>query len=338
MAKRGLISSKTQHRKVFNMTELIDHLPGQELPVKAVAQSLRQMWDSDEGDSPSQFRASQMNVILHLGLGVKPAELQERFQALVRFVQRYPGRIIVLCPSAERANGSMVAKLFSQCYIGPSQREMCCCEALMLAYEPKDYQHLANQVSVWLEADLPTYHWLSGVRVDRVGKYFNNLLKDVRRCVYDSSIESPEFGELEWPQPKRVRDLAQARLLPIRQFLGQFLSGYPMGQLRDGLQGITVKYAADHVGEAQRLAEWLAGCLSLDSDSVALITREACTDAAVQLAMEWSYGDGRYLKWQLFSEDSRAEIEIKFGDTVERIPTHLKPLAPEQALAEAFFF
>ena len=314
------------------MTELIDHLPGQELPVKAVAQSLRQMWDSDEGDSPSQFRASQMNVILHLGLGVNPAELQERFQALVRFVQRYPGRIIVLCPSAE------VAKLFSQCYIGPSQREMCCCEALMLAYEPKDYQHLADQVSVWLEADLPTYHWLSGVRVDRVGKYFNNLLKDVRRCVYDSSIESPEFGELEWPQPKRVRDLAQARLLPIRQFIGQFLSGYSIEKLRSGLQRITVRHAADHSGEAQRLGEWLASCLSLNLDEAAFITQETCTDDAVQLAMEWSYDDGRYLKWQLFREGSRAEIEIKFGETAERIPTHLKPLAPEQALAEAFFF
>jgi hypothetical protein len=338
LAKRWLISLEAAAPQRFNMTELIDHLPGQKLPVKAVAQSLRQMWDSDEGDSPSQFRASQMNVILHLGLGVQPAELQERFQALVRFVQRYPGRIIVLCPSAERANGSMLAKLFSQCYIGPSQREMCCCEALMLAYEPKDYQHLANQVSVWLEADLPTYHWLSGVRVDRVGKYFNNLLKDVRRCVYDSSIESPEYCELEWPQPRRVRDLAQARLLPIRQFLGQFLSGYPMDQLRDGLEGISVEYATDQAGEAQRLGEWLAGCLGLNSDAAALISQEACADTAVQLAMEWSYGDGRYLKWQLFREGSRAEIEIKFGDTVERIPTHLKPLAPEQALAEAFFF
>mgnify|MGYP001545253519 FL=1 len=116
------------------MAELITHLPGQELAVSAVEKRLRQMWDADGEASPSHFRASQMNIVLHFGFQVTPAEALEAFNSLLRFVQRYPGRIIVLCPSETRQDGSMGAKLFSQCYIGPSQREMCCCEALMLAF------------------------------------------------------------------------------------------------------------------------------------------------------------------------------------------------------------
>ena len=121
------------------------------------------MWEGDASpDSPSEFRASQMNVVLHFGLDVTPEDAKLRFDALIRFAQRYPSRIIVLCPTRELQSG-MSAKLFSQCYIGETHREMCCCEALLLGYKSEDVGYLANQVSIWLEGDLPTYHWLSGV-------------------------------------------------------------------------------------------------------------------------------------------------------------------------------
>ena len=76
-----------------------------------------------------------MNVVLHFGWEVTAEQAQERFNALLTFAQRYPSRIIVLCPSRAITDGSMRAKLFSQCYIGDSHREMCCCEALLLGYE-----------------------------------------------------------------------------------------------------------------------------------------------------------------------------------------------------------
>ena len=61
---------------------------------------------------------------------------------------------------------------------------------------------------------------------------------------------------LEWPHPERVHDLAQARLLPVRQ---SFLSGYPIQSLCAGLESVCIYHTMS--GEAQRLLEWIRGCL-----------------------------------------------------------------------------
>ena len=211
------------------MVDLIDALPGLEMPVGEVTERLAAMWETGPDSSPSEFRASQMNVVLHFGKRVDGAEAAARFQALLRFSQRYPCRIIVLCPSQSGENGAMRGKLFSQCYIGDSHREMCCCEALLLSYDPDDCGYLVNQVSVWLEPDLPVFHWFSRVPVERMGQYLDSLLVGVRRCIYDSDLEPGEVETVAWPEPDRVVDLARARLLPVRQALGQFLSGSGTG-------------------------------------------------------------------------------------------------------------
>lgn len=337
------------------MIELIDALPGVELPVEAVTKRLETMWEGESSpDSPSEFRASQMNVILHFGLDVTPEQARERFATVIAFAQRYPSRIIVLCPTRED-DLMMTAKLFSQCYIGVSHREKCCCEALMLRYKPENFGYLANQVSIWLEGDLPTYHWFSGVPGHRIERYFDNLLVGVRRIVYDSSIEGEDLSQLDWPAPERVHDLARARLLPIRQSIGQFLSSYAMSSLCDGLQRIRFTYAPEWSGEALRLKEWIEACLcdcgdcgdcgdcatdAADASSGPQLELLACdaADSECALTMDWSYSDDRFLHWRKFSDGARSEIEVNFGKVNERIPMRVKPLLGEQALAEALFF
>ena len=141
------------------MKDLIEVLPGVDLPVAEVTKRLDEMWQGEGPVGETASRASQMNVVLHFGWSVTEEEAMDRFESLIAFAQRYPSRIIVLCPSATAEEGSMRAKLFSQCYIGASLREMCCCEALILGFRPDSCGYLGNQVSVWLESDLPTYHW-----------------------------------------------------------------------------------------------------------------------------------------------------------------------------------
>jgi glucose-6-phosphate dehydrogenase assembly protein OpcA len=329
------------------MAELINALPGIELPVGDVVNRLATMWESgpSSSSSPTEFRASQMNVVLHFGLDVTDEEARERFDSLIRFAQRYPSRIIVLCPSTTDTGGAMVSKLFSQCYIGASHREMCCCEALLLGYKSENFGHLANQVSIWLEGDLPTYHWFSGVPAQRIETYFDNLLLSVRRCIYDSNIEREDLSALNWPDPSRVHDLAKARLLPVRQAIGQFMSGYPIESLCMGLKAVTVKHCASTQGEAQRLLEWMQGCLAdcdkyddcgaLKADfQIARI--EQCED--ISLSLELAYEDERFFKWRKFQSGSLGEIEASLGKHQEKILTQVKPLTPEQALAEALFF
>jgi len=328
------------------MRDLIDELPGIDLPVAEVTDRLEHMWESDSPDSPSAFRASQMNVVLHFGWEVTAKEAQERFDALLTFSQRYPSRIIVLCPSRSIKDGSMRAKLFSQCYIGDSHREMCCCEALLLGYEPDNAGYLGNQVSVWLEPDLPSYHWFCGVPGERIEEYFDTLLLTVRRSIYDSSYEGKDLHKLNWPEASRVGDLAAARLLPVRQAIGQFLSGYAIEDLCRGLSGVKVTHSSESSGEGLRLMEWIRGCFAdckKCADCRAAKTDyqlKACSDDDhdCSLSLEFSYEDGRYFRWRKFSEGSMGEIEASLGKEEAKISTRMKSLGPEQTIAEALFF
>ena len=325
--------------------ELIDSLPGIELPVREVTDHLAVMWETDATDVPTEFRASQMNVVLHFGSSVELEDARERFDPLIRFAQRYPSRIIVLCPSHNKDGGSMGAKLFSQCYIGDSHREMCCCEALLLRYEPEDFGYLSNQVSVWLEADLPTYHWFSEVPAHRMETYFHTLLTGVRRCVYDSSLGSEALESLNWPEPDRVYDLAKARLLPVRQSIGQFLSGYCAEQLSIGLELIRVVYCPKMWGEGLRLMEWAQDCFSdcgrlLNNASAIKTDLIASPDdpSDCLLSLEFEYNDARFFKWQLLADSARGVIDSNLGQQVEHMPIQIQSLTAEQALAEALFF
>ena len=199
---------------------------------------------------------------------------------------------------------------------------------------------------MWLEPDLPSYHWFCGVPSARIEQYFDNLLIGVRRSIYDSSFEGEALSQLDWPEPSRVGDLALARLLPVRQALGQFLSGYEMRELRENLDSVAVRYCDAMSGEGARLMEWLRDCLGegeKHEDSPAAEAKyilENCggCDSECSLALEFKYSDGRYFKWRKFAEGSMGEIEASLGKSIEKISTRVKPLGAEQTIAEALFF
>ena len=320
------------------MTELIDVLPGIQLPVGAVSEELSKMWGGNKENALSEFRASQMNLVLHFGRKVSPEEAKERFEIAVRFAQRYPSRIIVLCPFSED-NQPMQAKLFSQCFIGDSHREMCCCEALILGFSSEDNGFLFNQVSVWLESDLPIYHWFSEVRSERVVKYFDHLLKRVHRIVFDSSIESYPIRDLPWPNPKRVVDLARARLLPIRQAIGQYLSGISFDLLSKNLNWVKVSYAPNRKGEAFHLMQWLLHRLKCDGDnSVNSKLIEFEPNANESLGFKIEYNHGPFIKWTQLDNSSISHLRHNLDGAEKDLPIRIKPMLPEQELSEAFYF
>jgi len=332
------------------MSTLFDAMPGVVMPVADVMKTLSRMWQSDAvqagHEAPSAFRASQMNLVLQFGLSTLAEEANGVFEQAIKFAQVYPCRIVVLCPLKEGNHDMFLqGKLFSQCYIGASAREMCCCEALVLGYPVNGVGFLENQVSVWLENDLPVYHWLHRVPARRVDELYLPYFKLCTRVVYDSTIEGPEYGKIHWPKPESVMDLAYARLLPSRQSIGQFLSSYPPLLLVQDLLRVECRHAVENDTEAENLLRWQEGCLS----QCAKLTKEYSDvgfsalplDAASPNAIEveWKYDGGKkYFRWSHAKKSDCVNISADFGKGPVELPQQVKPMLTERVLAEALFF
>lgn len=330
------------------MSRLIEALPGLALPVAEVTSTLSRIWEGEPGvDGPGgDYRASQLNLVLHFGLRTDPAEALAQFETAIRFGQRYPCRIIVLCPE-EKAGGGMEAKLFTQCYIGQSLRRMCCCEALILGYPLPDNTFLGNQLSVWLEPDLPVYYWFHRVPSQTVSDRYLGFTRTCRRVLYDSDVDGYSFHRLAWPRPADLRDLAWARTLPIRQALGQFLSSYPPEQLVQDCRRLQVIHDPQSRGEAENLVCWIYGCLHQclrrPGSSRREIPWEIIPDPTLSelgkiLLIRWGDPARSFLHCRLDRTRSTGEIEACFGGGTVQHRFQIREMDPAETLAEAVFF
>jgi hypothetical protein len=201
---------------------------------------------------------------------------------------------------------------------------------------------LESQVSVWQESDLPEYVWLHGVSAAEAVRYLP-IVRGSRRVVYDSSICNGDLSSVAWPKSDAVRDLARARLLAVRQALGQFLSAYTPESLATGLQSILVRHARSRTGEARNLTEWMRDGLTEGSRRTGIpltaeFRSELRTDCNACLSTEWSYADGGSFRWDHAPTGSGAHIEAdiagrKYSHTL-RVPFLDQPAS----LAEALFF
>jgi hypothetical protein len=325
---------------------VFDALPGLEVPVGGIAGSLARLWEgspADGGNAPSEFRASQMNLVLHLGLPTTPADGLEQFNAAVRFTERYPARIIVLCPRAEGgADLAMRAKIYSECFIGKSRREMSCIEAVVLTYPQENRAFLEDQVSIIVEADLPIYYWVH--RMSQVHKIttYEWLLRNSRRFLLDTAVSTPEALTYPWPRPDGFRDLVGARLLPVRQSIGQFLSAYAPEVIARGLKSVILVGQPAFSAEGRVLLEWtrtrLAACGAAGPAAPAYATRAAAAGATLSLEVTFTYVDGRYFHWCADFARGGAVFETNLGGSRQVLPTTTGLLTPEAALGEAIFY
>lgn len=331
------------------MERLIDTLPGVSMSVEAVTETLRHMWDSgqDSETNPMDFRASQLNLILHFGLSTTPEEAQEQFNTAIHFAQKYPCRIVVLCPADPAgAESGFEGKLFSQCYIGRHLRDLCCCEALILGYSPEQSDFLENQASIWLESDLPIYHWFHRVPAERISQYYLSFIKRCRRVLYDGEIEGDAYDRVDWPDPERVSDLAYARSLPLRQHLGQFISGFAKEDLVNGLRSLHFQYTRGMRRKAFMLMQWhrkaLEKCFprAADIDSLVFSFEQLVlenTDCCLRI--NWQYETPeRYLNWDYNRSRKSGILRASMASGKFMHPLHIEPLKPESSLSEAMFF
>jgi glucose-6-phosphate dehydrogenase assembly protein OpcA len=325
------------------MSEIFNALPGIEVPVGSIKHSLTRMWDDTAaagGDAPTHddAKATQVNFVVQLGLHTTVEDAVEQFQTAVRFSRRYPCRVVVLCPMPDDATATEIrAKIYGECHLGKSKGDKRCCEFVMLNYPFTSRPFVENQVSICLSTDLPLYYWphrfVSSARISQ----FKYLLNRSKRVLLDSALTPDDALTYPWPKPEVVRDLAFARLLPVRQTIGQFLSAYKPATLIDGLNGVVLAYQPAVAAEARVLAKWLKERLTdCGAGDVDVLARERADGVSFEL--DFTYTNAHHFHWRGDLAHGSGHFEADFGTGKTTLPTAVSLLSPEAALAEAMFF
>jgi hypothetical protein len=325
-----------------------DALPGMDTPVAEVRRALAAVWDGEPTrgkPAPSEFRASQMNLVVHFGLDSKPDEARAAFDSALAFSRRYPCRILALCPREPGAGGDVTAKIFCECYIGKSRKDMTCSEAIVLTYPLEQRAYLENQASIMLESDLPLYYWPQRISSARRLSDYKFFLGEAQRVLIDTALERDEVATFAWPRPEIVRDLVYARMLPVRQSVGHFLSYIPPARILHRLTGVRVRRAPGYTAEARVLTKWIrAGmleCARVVGDELPDLPIEAVdepADTGASLVLEWTYANCRPMRFTFDFERGSAHAASCFTAGSTTLASSVRPLRPDSALAEAIFF
>jgi len=326
---------------------VFDALPGVDTPVDQVRRALAAVWDMDvktDSGAPSEFRASQMNLVMHFGLDSTSETARAGFETALSFSRRYPCRIIALCPRVEDGDNDLSAKIFCECYIGQSHRDMTCIEAIILSYPLTQRRHLEDQASILLESDLPLYFWIQRVRdSSRIADY-SFFLSEANRVVVDSAIEKPGLLSIPWPRPERVFDLTFARTLPLRQSIGHFFSNIPPSEIVSSLKSVELRHGPEFAVEAAVLVKWMrerANDCATEAGLEAPAAPFSCSSddrLGECLAIDWSYESGREIQMSFDFERKLAELRNHANGHSSFLSSTIRLLPPENALAEALFF
>ena len=327
------------------MSAIFEALPGIEAPVGSISHSLAGMWsDTAKGGraapATEDAKAMQVNFVLHLGFNTTAQDAVRQFHTAVAFSRRYPCRVVVLCPlQKESAASQMRAKVYGECTLGKTKDDTRCCEFVMLSYPRSLRQFLQDQVSVCLSTDLPLYYWAHRfVANSRLADY-RYLLTRSKRVLIDSAVAPPDTLTYPWPKPENVRDLVVARLLPIRQSVGQFLSRYPMSALCGGLKSVALEHGKSHEAEARVLLGWLRDRIAQCGRNRATFEFKSSAKIAPEsFTIAFAYEGKKFFHWRGDLAQGHALFEADFGSGRTRLPAAVSLLSPEKALSEAMFF
>jgi hypothetical protein len=326
------------------MSAVFQALPGLDVSVGAISGSLDKMWEDTAakgGAAPTDFKATQLNLVLHLGFGTTVDDALVQFQSTLRFAQRYPCRVVMLCPLhfEDRAT-EMRAKIYGECFLGKSKDDTRCVEFVALNYPRVARPFLESQVSICLSADLPLYYWVHRFVMMAHLTDYQYLLRESRRVIIDSATAPSDALTYPWPRPESVRDLAGARLLHVRQNIGQFLSAYAPAVLVEGLRTVTVAATPAFAAEGRVLLAWtrerLANCGGAPTVNYAGTPLPAGTPGSLELRFD--YSDARQFCWHGDFAKNASRFEADFGAGRVTLPTTASLLAPESALSDAIFF
>jgi glucose-6-phosphate dehydrogenase assembly protein OpcA len=233
----------------------------------------------------------------------------------------------------------MRAKIYGECHLGKSKGDTRCCEFVLLSYPFAARQFLESQLSVCLVADLPLFYWVHRfVSAHRMNDY-QHLLRRSQRILIDSAVAPPDLFSFPWPNPGAVRDLVYARLLPVRQSIGQFLSAYEPAVLAAGLRSVTAVHDKAFTAEARVLLTWVRDRLAQCGVPSGVAYAVAPTDSGGEsLGLTFTYDNGHRFSWHGDLPQRKAVFEADFGAGLVPMHTTVSLLEPDAALSDAMFF
>jgi hypothetical protein len=330
------------------MSVIFEALPGIEVPVGAISKSLAKMWaESAAYGRPApgadDARATQLNVVLHLGLNTTPEDAVAQFQVISAFSRRYPSRIVVLCPlHKDVPTLEMRAKVYGECHLGKSKSDKRCVEFVMLSYSRAARPFLESQVSTCLSTDLPLYYWAHRFSASGRLADYRYLLGRAKRVLIDSAVAPADALTYPWQNPSGLRDLVYSRLLPVRQTIGQFLAVYQPALLADGLRSVTIAHDAALAAEGRVVSCWLQRRLiacGAQLDKVKFVTAPSPKESGAGLAVRFEYAKPeRFFRWSGDVAAGHALFEADFGSGRTTLSAAASLLTAESALSEAMFF
>ena len=291
------------------MPDIFNTLPGIEVPVGQISSALARMWvdtAAKGGPAPAsdEVKATQVNFILHLGFGATPEDATQQFRTAVEFSSRYPSRVVVLCPMLSDRSGDALPVMRAKIY-----------GECFLGKNKGDTRCCEFVIL--------------------------NYSLSARRFILDMAAAPADALTYAWPRPEIIRDLAYARMLPVRQSIGQFLSRYTPERLSGGLVRVHAGFEEVHAAEGRALLRWVREkLLACGAEETKVQWEESYLDSKDKLcfSLAFDYADGRHFRWQGNCHTGIAHFSANLLCTPTELPAHIKLLEPAQALSEAMFF
>jgi hypothetical protein len=194
-------------------------------------------------------------------------------------------------------------------------------------------------VSICLSTDIPIYFWAHGFAdAARLADY-NYLMTSAKRVIIDSATAPAGSLDYAWPRPQSLRDLEYARVLPVRQSIGQFLSRYPAKALVEGLVSIVLSHGSGVGAEASVLLDWVKRRVE-DCGAKGQTAKTELKAKMSPMAFEltFAYSNKKFFKWTADVGAAHATFDADFSSGRTTMQTAAAFLPPEGALSEAMFF
>lgn len=318
------------------MSTLIDALPGLDVSVSRLLETLSTTWSTQSAKEQSRVSyASQMTLVLFTG--ASPEHGPELLKPLTTFSQKYPCRILWVCLDPdERDPWAVRTKVQAYSYLRSSMGAACCEIIMLHCCAQIDRRFLTGLLSTWLHSDLPVYFWAHRLRPEDLS-CLPCELRSLRCVVFDSSIE-PELEALllkTLPNKEMLKDLAYARSLPARQALGQFLSAYDPLAIIENLNAVTIEYQKQASGEARHLLKWVRHCMTACAklkgrslEGVTFASLPNPSNAASNIKLTFEYKADKFFQWSSNEAHCLAALGAKLEDTTRGYPMHLRPVPP----------